>query len=205
MNTRSAIKRIVVIAIVLAIGAYLVSEHLKKKAKERAEEDEAQKIEQAIRSSVDQMVLRFNAVNDWARKLLQGEEVRVQKIFTVELERLWFGQNPILFIGTIKDVSTIDEQFYQMRIERDLFHNMNQVLFADIGLEIKCSKQMFDSFFAKHPQLTAGLILNDGVAVVAKIDRIKTEFSTGQEGEKKEMRIGVGNCLDVVYIGNVQF
>jgi hypothetical protein len=205
MNAKWVVKRVVWVVVVLAIGAYLLNGYLQKRTREKAEREKAKRIEQSIRLTVDQMVLRFNAVNDWPGKLCRGEKVRTDKILTIELERLWLGQNPILFIGSIQDVSTIDEQSYRVRIERTLFSNLKQILFTEIGLELKCSKHMVDSFLAQHPQLFSDFGLKNGVGVVAKIDHIKTEFFKGKEGDVEEMRVGIGDCLDITYTGNVQF
>lgn len=172
-----------------------------KKAKEKAELEK----EQSIRSTVEQMVLRFNAVNDWPERLTKGEKIRIGKIMTIELERLWLGQNPILFIGSIQDISTLDEQFYRLQIKRTLLNNPKLILLANIGLELKCSKRLLDPFLVQHPQLSSYLGHINGVAVIAKIDRIKTDFFEDKEGNKEEMKVGVGNCLDIAYTAMVQF
>ena len=205
MKTKIAVKHIIWIVIVLAIGFYLLNVYLQKRAREEAERKKTQRIEQSIRSNVDQMVLRYNAVNDWVEKLCKGEKFRTDKILTIELERLWLRQNPILFIGSIQDVSTIDGQSYQLRIERTLFSNLEQILFTELGLELKCSKNMLDSFLAQHPQLFSNFGFKNGVAVVAKIDHIKTDFFKGKQADKEEIKVGVGDCIDITYTGGVKF
>lgn len=201
MSTKIAVKHVVWIVIVLAIVAYFLNSYIQRMAKEKAELEK----EQSIISTVEQMVLRFNAVNDWPERLTKGEKIRIGKIMTIELENLWIGPNPILFIGSIQDVSTLDEESYRLLIRRTVFDNTNLILFTEIGLELKCSKHMIDSFLSIYPQLFSSFEFMNSVAIVAKIDHIKTEFFKDNEGNKEEIKVGVGDCLDIVYTDRVQF
>jgi hypothetical protein len=205
MNAKTQVKRLLWIVVVLGIGAYLLNGYYEKRAKERNEREEVRRIEKGIRSAVDEMVSRFNARSEWPEKLSKGEEIRIDKILTIELERLWLSENPILFVGSIQDVSTIDHQFYRLRIERSLFSNLDRILFTRLCLELKCDKGMLDPFLAQHPKLFSNLGLNNGVAVVAKIEHIKTESLKDKEGNDEEMKVGVGDCLEITYTGQVEF
>lgn len=205
VKARLTLKRFVLALVVLAICAYFVNSYLETRARKRAEREKAEREEQYIRSTVSQMVSRFDAVDDWEQRLCKGERVRTEKILTIELERLWLGKRPILFIGAIEDIATIDERTYTLRIERSLLTNLKHMFFTGLGLELKCSKSMLDPFLKSHPKMFSNLGLMNGVALIAKVDQIKTEFFKGEEGIKEEVRVGVGHCLYIIYTGKVQF
>lgn len=198
-------KRIIWILIIIAIGAYFINYYFDKKAKEKAKLEETKKIENAIKTSINDMVMKFNAISDWDNVLSNGKNVRIEKILTIELERLWLGEKPILFMGSIEDVSTLDEKNYLIRIERNLFNPSKLFLGTDLVLELKIKKEILDLFLSSHPDFFSDYGLNNGVALVAKIIEIKTEFFLNKEGDKEEIKIGVGECLGVLYTGRVYF
>ena len=46
---------------------------------------------------------------------------------------------------------------------------------------------------------------NKRVAVIASISSIKSNYILGGEGERQEVRIGVGELIDIFYLGKVGF
>jgi len=200
-----AMSRIIWIFIIVAIGAYFINNYLQSKAKEKAEQEKAKRIEQSIRATVYQMVSKFNAIDDWEEKLSKGKRFRTEKILTIELEKLWLNNRPILFVGSIEDIATLDKENYILRIERSLFTSLKYIFNTELALELKCNKSMVDSFFKKYPNLFSDYDFNIGVAVIAKINQIKTEFFINEEGVKEEIKIGEGRCLALAYTGRVAF
>jgi hypothetical protein len=110
-------KKIIWTIVVLVIVGYLATSYFVNKAKherELAEElAETKRAEQKLKSAVVEMVSRRGAVDDWESHLSKGESVRLGPILTVELEKLWLGNRPILFVGAIKDVITYNESHYE--------------------------------------------------------------------------------------------
>jgi hypothetical protein len=151
------------------------------------------------------LVKRTNAIDNWEKDLSKGEQYRFGSILTLELERLWLTDRPILFIGSIKDISTIDQENYRIRIERSFFHKLNYMFKTELQLDLQCSKQRIDSLLREHPNLLKDFGFNNGVAFVADIDKIETTIVSGSEDKKEEIRIGKGKCLDMLYIGGVHF
>jgi hypothetical protein len=178
------IKRIIWILIVLAIGAYFVNYYIDKKEKERARQEERQQIEDAVKKSVNDMVAKFNAISNWENKLSNGKKVRINKILTIELEKLWLTDKPILFLGSIEDISTLDDKNYLVRIKRSIFSSSKYFFATELGVELKIEKTTIDSFLDEHTELLKDFGLSNGVAVISEIKDIKTEYFTGEEGEK---------------------
>ena len=196
-------KRAIWIIAILLIGGYFVNNYFENRAKREAEKAAAEKIEKAIKSEVSLLAGRTNAVYDWEKELSKGEQFRLEPILTVELERLWLTGRPILFVGSIKDISTVDIDNYSLKIKRSLFNSFEHMFGTKLQLELQCPKQRVDSFLKKHPDLFKDFGFKNGVAVVASIDGIETTIVSGSEGEK-EIKIGKGKCIDMLYIGNVQ-
>jgi len=113
------IKRVVVIILVLLVGAYFANSHLENKAKEKAKKAEAVKIEKITKAAVAKLVDRTNAVTNWKKILLKGQEFRLEPILTVELEQLWLTGRPILFFGSIGDIANRGSRELQNRDHKE--------------------------------------------------------------------------------------
>jgi len=198
-------KKIVWAIIVAAVVGYFINSYAVNKAKREAEKAEAQSIEKATKTAVTQMATRTNAISDWGETLSKGERFRLGRILTVELERLWLQQRPILFIGSIKDIATHDNSQYVISVERSLYDSFDYMFETKLQLSLLSEKEYVDSFLKEHPDIFKDYGLNNGVAVVARINAIKTTAVLGEEGEREEVKIGVGELLEILYTGDVTF
>lgn len=198
-------KRIIwIIFAVVAVG-YFFNSYTESKAKREAKRAEAERIEQAMKTVVSQMVSRTNAVSGWEEKLSKGERFRFEPIRTVELEQLWLQQKPILFVGAIKDIATHDQSRYVVLVERSLFGNFDYMFGTELQLSLLSDKDKIDSFLKEHPDLFKDYGFKNGVAVVARINSIRTTYVSGEEGEREVVKIGDGDLLDILYTGDVTF
>jgi hypothetical protein len=196
--------KLVVIAIVLALGVFAVNSHLEKKSKREAQKAEALRIQQETKTTIEQVSSRHNAVSDWEKQLSRGESYRLSRILTIELEQLWRGEQPILFIGSIRDISSAGADAYQILVEKSLF-NTNHIFSTELRLFLNAPKATIDSFIQKYPTLIAEDSFNNGIAVVAKIHTISTSDEHDNDGERVEVKTGLGDLLDLVYVGDVLF
>lgn len=199
------IKRAIAIILIVLIGGYFIHKYFENKARKEAERTEAKRIEETIRASVSEMVRRTNAIDTWEKVLTKGEKFRLERILTVELERLWLVDRPILFIGAIKDVVTVDKDNYRIEIERSLFSSLEHMFGTELQLALQCPKQKVDLFLTQHPNLFKDFGFKNGVAVVADINEIDTKLISSAESERQEMKIGKGKCIDMIYTGDVKF
>ena len=198
------IKRIVIILIVVAVGGYFVSDYYQGKAKKKAEqiarETALQEKREARHAAIDQMVSKYNAVNDWEDKLREesaGKKKYKEEIVTMELETLWLINRPILFRGTIKDISTLDTDNYLMTLDGPWKTG------TQWALALKSPKTVIDSFLSTHSE--EALDGSTPVAVIAKISKIDTNYRVTEEGYGKEKTItegkiitGIGQCIDIL-------
>lgn len=198
-------RKIVWIIVVLVIGGYFINSHMEKKAKRKAEQAEAKRIEQITRTAVSKMVSRANAVEDWESPLSKGEQFRFEQILTVELEKLWLQQRPILFIGAIKDIATYDQSQYVVLVERSLFGSFEHMFRTELQLSLLSGKDKIDSFLKEHPDLFKDYGFKNGVAVVARIKSLRSTYLSKENGTREEVKIGDGELIDILYTGDLQF
>jgi hypothetical protein len=199
------LRKVIWVIVGLAVGGYLLNSYLEKKAKREEELTEAKRIERTVRSAVDEMVSRTGADASWELHLSKRGNFRFEPILTVDLEKLWLRNRPILFVGAIKDIATSDESRYIVSIERSLFGSFSHMFSTDLQLSLLSSKHQMDSFLEQHQTLFENYGLNNGVAVVARIKAIRTVYVPREEGERDEVKIGEGKLIDILYTGHVLF
>jgi hypothetical protein len=74
---------------------------------------------------------------------------------------------------------------------------------TELRLSLTCAKSVVDSFLAAHPKLFTDAGFNSSVAVVARVVAIRSERVPKGGDEIGEARIGEGECLRLLYVGNV--
>jgi hypothetical protein len=193
--------KLVWIAIALALGAFMVNSHLEQKAKREAQKAETSPAQQEVKTAVAAISSRHNAVADWEKQLCKSERYRLSPILTIELEELWQGQRPVLFIGAIKDISSAGADAYQVLVEKSLF-NMDYMFSTELRLSLNAPKTVVDSFLQKHPNLLAADGFNNGIAVIAKVHTISSSDERDENGERVEIKTGQGQLLELVYTGD---
>lgn len=174
------------------------------KARNEAHLSESKKIEQATRSAVAEMVSRTGAIDNWVNQLSKGNIFRADPILTIELEKLWLRNKPILFIGTINDIATHDKTHYKVSIERSFFNN-SEIFNTELQLSLLSEKQYIDSFLERNSNLSNNHLFSNGVAVIADLEKIRTAYASGEKGERVEVKIADGKLIDVLFIGNTIF
>ena len=180
---------------------YYNDSHAVHMAKLKTEDIKEQKIKQELNASIQQQVKNFNAKTDWIEKLSQKSTLsRSNMIFSYELENLWIGKQPILFIGRISDIKIKNQDEYIVLIDRDYFTN-ETMLETDIQLELSAPKSIIDPFLKKHTEVMQIYNSDKGIAVIAKIDSLKTNYIISETQEKYEIKTGKGEMLHIQYMG----
>lgn len=190
-------KKIIYVLVALLVGSYLVNSYLENKATREAQRRAEEQILQAAKAAVSQMVSRTGAIDDWKLQLSRI----LEPVLTIELEKLWVRPRPILFTGTVKDISTADLSRYTVVVESD---------FAALQLSLISTKKIIDSFLEKHPDLFKDYGRNNEVAVVARIHSVRTHtvpysYYDGDFGTLgvEEVKIGDGELIDITHTRDV--
>ena len=196
--------KIIWIIVFFVIGGYAVSTYLEKEALKERKLVEAKELEDTIRSSVKSITNNHDAIDRWETSLSNGESYRSEPILTIELEKLWLQGKPILFIGSIQDIATHNNDHYSVSLRRGKFGSFENMLTTELRLSLISDKVKVDLLLENHPELFTSFGFNNSVAVVAIVETLKTIYMQGDDGASDEVRIGEGILLDIVYIGNVR-
>lgn len=198
------ITKLIWIVAVVAIGVFFMNKLLDERTKRDVQRLETQRVELETKTVVSKMAKDSNAVIDWDKRLSKDESYRMSPVLTIELEQLWQGDRPILFIGSIKDISSGVGGDYLVVIERGLFTS-DPMFETELRLSLHAPKALIDPFLAKHPKLFADSGFNNGVAVVAKVQAINTSDELREDDERVEVKTGLGELLEIQYTGDVFF
>ena len=201
MNTQ--LKKLKWILLGLLIGAYTINTYFVNKAANEAKQIESNRKQQVIKDSINELVSSTSAIENWEESLGKGEAYRLEPIMTVELEQLWLQGKPILFIGDIKDIATYDDNFYTLSLERGLFSSSDFEFSTELQLSLSAPKQKIDTLLDLHPDLFKRSAFDNNIAVVAQVQNIQSKTKSGEEGAHQEDKIGVGELIDILYIGDI--
>jgi hypothetical protein len=180
-------KRILVILVVVAVGGYFTYDYYQEKVNAEAARAENERKKQLRDSEIALMVNEHNADDSWEGKLGSGRQNIGRQILTMDLEKLWLVNKPIMFKGCIEDISSYDRNNYRIKLSG------LPRLDTQLALDVISPKHIIDSFLAAHPKEPR---FSAVVAVIAKIDRIETMHINTDEG-KKEIKIGIGQCQGI--------
>jgi hypothetical protein len=162
-----------------------------KKGKDVAEsraKEQAQ--EEALRMAVQTFAKNSDADIAWRKSIIKKHS---DLLYSINLEAAWLINNPILFIGTLKNVATADGVNYHLLIS-DSYRS------PVLKLQLLCPKQKVDSII-KTINNDPDTFFGPKIAVAAKVTQIKYEPQPAKEGMERVF-IGHGTCTDIMYLGD---
>tara|TARA_R110002073_G_scaffold139549_2_gene289832 strand:- start:170 stop:745 length:576 start_codon:yes stop_codon:yes gene_type:complete len=162
---------------------------------------ENQQVLDEIKASVVALEKSFSASSSWESSLSNGKKYRFRPIFSIELEKVWINNSPILFLGSLIDVATLDETHYQVSFEQSLWGTM---FGSELKLSLKAEKKIIDKFMSENPKLIEDYGFNNGVAVAAQIFEIESSQISDAEGVVTEVKTGNGELLGIVFTGDAE-
>lgn len=155
--------------------------------------------QQAQNQAIADMARSANAITDWPATLANNKTVRISPIMTAELQKLWLGDRPVLFIGSVHDVAINKDGTYQVTVEYNLIGAQFIFVENEMRVSLNCpesfGKQLIKTAkAAKSPRITAD------TAVVALIERIEKSTEKGDEGGTRTVYSGIGKCVDAMQL-----
>ncbi len=198
-------KRAFWILVVIAVGAWFVTSSIDSRRARDAEQAELRKKTEAVKASIVALTSRHKANSDWIEKLSGGEPYRVKPVLTIELEELWIEKGPILFVGAINDIASDGDDKYSVTFERSLSSGLDYLFGTELRLELTSDKGLIDKFLHNHPNLFEDYGFNNGIAVIATVREIQSHQYVGQDGELVEAKIGYGQIVELLYVGDLLF
>lgn len=182
---------LVVVLLVVAVIANRASD-----AKKEREAKAAHRAQQ--RAEVDGLAQRWGADKDWESKLAGPDGNRTSEVMSVELQNLWSG-HPILFVGTLEDISQLPDGSYQVTATHDGLISSRLFIMSSFGLRVACPAATGNKLLDSHSR--ESFAIYSGVALVAQITDVIQEPVPDVDGATTLTRIGVGKCLDALYLG----
>jgi len=181
---------IVVTAAILSLCMSSCSDRREKDVAESRAKEQAQ--EEMLRVAVQTFAKNSEADTSWRKSIIEKHS---GFLYSIDFEAAWLINNPILFIGILENVATVDDINYQLLISDD-YHS------PELKLQLLCLKQKVDSMIK--------IINNDPdeykffgakIAVAARVTQIKYGLQPTKEG-METVFIGHGSCTNVMYLGD---
>lgn len=151
------------------------------------------------RAQVDGLAQRWRADKQWESKLAGPGGYRTSEVMSVELQRLWLGQ-PILFVGTLEDISKLRDGSYHVTAEHDGLISSQLFIMSSFGVRVACPEEVGKKLLDAHTK--ESFAMYSGVALVVQINEIIQERATEEDGTSSLTRIGIGKCFDAIYLGS---
>jgi hypothetical protein len=196
------IKKLIVAVILVAVAAYLVNNWLKDRKEKQAALDARKRHSEEIVNSVDSIAKESNAIGNWDIVLTRGDSsFRYTPVLTIELQKLWLVDRPILFVGKICDVSRESDSLYVVTVQRGDLGSKVHFFGTELFVSLRCSKSLADTILAT--MIPVDWTNSNGVAVVARIARVLSTRQFDKEGEAIQTITGEGDLLAIVPTGDV--
>ena len=194
----AAMKRFAVVAVLILIalwGGYSwVQSNNEQKQQAAAREDGKKRIAAAVYA----MAKADHADTTWQAKLSDDQGNRISPVMTIELQREWLAPHPILFVGTVDDISQVNKQ-YRIRLSHG-FNTRYRFLGSSLQLDLACPTNEIEPII-EAAKSSHSDFLDLGVAVTANISRIVTTTNQLAGGESEPLHIGYGDCVSLYFIG----
>lgn len=196
------IKRIIWICITISLVVWIAQNKIESDRIKEERRAENQRILSEVKSSVAALQENTGAKSNWTKSLSGGEKYRYKPIMSIELEKEWITESPILFLGSLNDIATLDDNHYQVKFEQSLWSSLNTMFDTELQLSLKADKQLIDKFMSDNPKLLKDYGFNSGVAVAAQIYKIESNQIADNEGLITEVKTGKGVLLGLVFTGD---
>lgn len=196
------LKKILWAVLLVAVVAWgLNSRHQNQIKKEQRIVEENQRKNRVI-AKISKLKEETESTFNWLGVLKGDEEFRLNRVLTIELEKAWIENGPILFHGVLEDIATISDGQYIVKLEEGLW-NDHGILFTELRLNLNASVEVVDELIQQHPELLDEYSIANGITVSASISSVKTSTETNEDGESEEIKTGIGELRGVVFTGDV--
>lgn len=193
-------RRIILIFIAVAFVALIAQNQIESYRVDKEERAESQRTLNEIRSNVDALKKQTGASLSWVKALSGEEKHGFGPVMSIELEKEWVTESPILFLGSLKDIATLDESHYQVVFNDSLWISLGIMFNPPLRVSLKAEKELIDQFMSANPNLTEDYGFNNGVALAARIHKIESSQIASSEGYT-EVKTGKGVLLGIVFTG----
>ena len=184
----------------IAIITFFIFQYIEKSEKDEANRIQREEHQLNIKNKISDLLKKTNANYQWNKELAKGESFRLEPILTIELEKVWITKTPISFKGRIKDITTENNESYIVDFKQSIMTEYN-LFNTDLELRMTAPKSIIDRLLEKYPTLLTENQYDDNIIVIAKITSIEKKYIQSDDNVVKDVKVGIGEILDIMYIG----
>jgi len=185
-------RRIVTILIILAVAGYLINSSLEHRAEKKAKAEEFERSRDSLHAVVNEIVSRTNAISDWVGSLRKDGKSILSPVLTLDLEKVWLKNKPILFYGTVEDVSTLDDLNYTVLVAQGMSFSIKEMFLTELKLSLRTTKSVWIEFLDANPDLFDRFGNKNHVAVIAHVKYIESS------GSGPDIKTGHGDLIGII-------
>ncbi|MEQ1742478.1 MAG: hypothetical protein ABL869_08285 [Candidatus Nitrotoga sp.] len=182
---------LLLVATALSVGACSPSNSPNQPKQHEEIKNDGKEIAQA---AIKAFVKKSGADTSWMTSIEKIKASYFQSLYTVDLERLWLVDQPIVFVGALRNVATETEADYSLLI------TASDIQFQELRLEILCAKSKVSTILARVKSDKESFSPG-GVVITANITKIKSAIEPEKEGIRTVI-YGQGRCVDIAYLGD---
>lgn len=169
---------------------------------EKKQQQEARDQQQRnIRSAVENFVATDSADDSWAQTLAAGNRTRRTPIRTVELQKIWLTNTPILFIGELEDIYKAPDGSSRIKLNHGL-RSGTIFLGSEINVDLACNADVLDEITSKAAGDKGEV--SPGIAVTTKINQVQYTPNRDSDGTIIPGHTGYGDCVNIIYLGTTR-
>jgi hypothetical protein len=196
----------IILAVILALSAYgVVSCTLNDRKKAKAKEEHEAMIDRKDAQLLQSIILKkkeFQADISWVYKFgFTGEGKRgFVDLYTKDIQDAFFNGKNILILGSIKDISTLNADSYEVTVSLGSFQlEMGHFVKPKILFKSICPKNKLDDLLADFKSAYKKKISRDmAVALIGDFYNIQ-DYSYGEsDGEKRIGKLLFTRCGEIL-------
>ena len=189
ITKRLYIKIIIGVALSYAAFSGFSTYHEKKQQEARDQQ------QRNIRSAVENFVATDSADDSWEQTLAAGNRTRFSPVRTVELQKIWLTNTPILFIGELEDIYKAPDGSSRIKLN----HGLSS---GTIFLGLACNADALDEITSKAAGDKGGG--SPGIAVTTQIKQVEYTPIRDSDGTIIPGHTGYGDCINIIYLGTTR-
>ena len=179
---------LIALAVLLLVGAFVANSVRENQIKREAKAAWRSQ----MRDEVHSLARKWNVNQGWEKQLAGPDGNRIADVMSAELQRLWSGDSPILFVGTLEDISKQPDGSFELLVTHDGLISSRLFIMSSIQLRAACPESVGNRILAAHTKDSTGFF--PGVAVVARITDVAQESTRATSQSSGHLQAAPFRC-----------
>ena len=187
---------LIALAVLLLVGAFVANSVRENQIKREAKAAWRSQ----MRDEVHSLARKWNANQGWEKQLAGPDGNRIADVMSAELQRLWSGDSPILFVGTLEDISKQPDGSFELLVTHDGLISSRLFIMSSIQLRAACPESVGNRILAAHTKDSTGFF--PGVAVVARITDVAQESTRATSQSSGHLQAAPFRCRSRAHLAS---